>query len=102
MSTTKKTETETAQEELPTPVTDIEPRNLTYLGPTITGVITHDTTFKDGILPDSVKNCIKEYPPMEKLFVPIDQIVEVAPAIANKVGHLYVIYQKVNEKFNNK
>ena len=49
-------------------------KNLMYLGPTITGVVRHSTVFKDGVLPQKVKECVEQLPMMKKLFVGLNEI----------------------------
>ena len=41
--------------------------NLMYIGPTISGVARYSTVFKEGVLPDRLKECVKEFPAMAKL-----------------------------------
>ena len=39
--------------------------NLMYIGPTISGVARYSTVFKEGVLPDRLKECVKEFPQTE-------------------------------------
>lgn len=73
--------------------------NLMYLGPTIVGVVRHSVVFKDGVLPEKVKNCIKELPMMEKLFVDVEKIPEAIKELNKKQSALGTIYTQVKKKF---
>ena len=72
--------------------------NLMYLGPTI-GVVRHSVVFKDGVLPEKVKNCIKELPMMEKLFVEVENIPEAIKELNKQQSALGTIYTQVKKKF---
>ncbi len=73
--------------------------NLMYLGPTIVGVVRHSVVFKDGVLPEKVKNCIKELPMMEKLFVEVENIPEAIKELNKQQSALGTIYTQVKKKF---
>ncbi len=73
--------------------------NLTYLGPTITGVVRHSTTFKDGILPDKVKEYVEQFPVMKKLFVSMEDIPKVTIELRKEQSALGTIYSQVENKF---
>ena len=73
--------------------------NLMYLGPTITGVVRHSTIFKDGILPQKVKECVEELPMMEKLFVAIDDIPKAVKELKKEQSALGAIYTQTANKF---
>lgn len=73
--------------------------NLMYLGPTIVGVVRHSVVFKDGVFPGKVKDCIKELPMMEKLFVEVDKIPEAIKELNKQQSTLGTIYAQVKKKF---
>lgn len=73
--------------------------NLMYLGPTITGVVRHSTTFKDGILPDKVKECVEQFPVMKKLFVSMADIPKATIELRKEQSALGTIYSQVANKF---
>lgn len=74
--------------------------NVMYLGPTITGVVRHSTNFKDGVLPDKVKECVNQFPVMKKLFVSIDEIPAAVKELNKDQSALKTIYSQVSKKFN--
>lgn len=74
--------------------------NLMYLGPTITGVVRNSTVFKDGVLPQKVKECIEQYPAMEKLFVSTKNIPAAVKELNKKQSAMSTIYSQVAKKFN--
>lgn len=74
--------------------------NVTYLGPTITGVVKHSTTFKDGVLPEKVKECVKQLPMMEQLFVAISDIPKATKELKKEQSVLATIYAQTANKFN--
>ena len=75
-----------------------EAGNLMYVGPSIIGVIRHSSVFKDGILPKAVEECIEEYPPMKKLFIPLDGLAE-ATLMLRKKSALSAVFAKTAQKF---
>jgi hypothetical protein len=74
--------------------------NKMYLGPTIVGVIRHSTVFKDGVLPQRVKDCVAELPMMEKLFVPLDEISTAVKELNKEKSVLGTVYAQIAKKFN--
>lgn len=76
-----------------------EVQDLMYLGPSIVGVIRHSTVFKNGMLPEKAKDCIKELPMMEKLFVPIGDMPKAVKEIKKDQSVLHTIYIQVAKKF---
>lgn len=70
-----------------------------YLGPTIVGVIRHSTVFKEGVLPEKVQECVKQFPMMEKLFVSIGDIPEAVKEINKNQSVLRTIYVQVTNNF---
>lgn len=76
-----------------------KPGNRMYLGPTITGVVRHATVFKDGILPEKVKECVEQLPMMEKLFVAMEDISKSVKEIKKEQSTLRTIYTQVAHKF---
>ena len=73
--------------------------NVMYLGPTITGVIRHSTVFKNGVLPEKVKECIKELPMMERLFFHLDYVPAAIKELNQQQSVLGTIYAQVAKKF---
>lgn len=73
--------------------------NLMYLGPTITGVVRHSTTFKNGILPAKVKECVEQFPVMKKLFVSMEDIPKATKELKKEQSALGTIYAQVANKF---
>jgi len=80
-------------------VTETAKKNLMYVGPSITGVIRHSTVFKDGVLPEKVNNCIKEFPAMRKLFVEIGTAAAAIKEINKEQSALKSICNQVKNKF---
>ena len=75
------------------------PENLMYLGPSLIGIIRHSTVFKDGVLPDKVKKCCDEYPPMKKLFIPLDGIAAASKELGKEQSVLGTICTQVSKRF---
>lgn len=73
--------------------------NLMYLGPTIVGVVRHSTIFKNGILPQKVNGCVKQFPAMKKLFVTAEGIPEAVKELKKEQSALGTIYSQVAKKF---
>lgn len=74
-------------------------QDLMYLGPTITGVVKHSTVFKDGLLPDKAKDCIKKLPMMKKLFVPLADMPAAIKELNKPSSVLRTVYTQVVNKF---
>lgn len=94
-----KTEVKTEVKATTKTVKAVKQTNLMYLGPTITGVVRHSTVFKDGVLPEKVKDCIKTLPMMEKLFVDVDKISAAIKELNKEQSVLGTIYTQVANKF---
>lgn len=73
--------------------------NLMYLGPTITGVVRHSTNFKNGVLPEKVRECINQFPVMQKLFVPLVEMPAAIKELNKEQSALKTIYSQVAKKF---
>lgn len=73
--------------------------NLMYLGPTITGVIRHSTIFKNGVLPEKVSECVKQFPIMKKLFVSMEELPEAVKELKKEQSALGTIYSQTAKKF---
>lgn len=69
--------------------------DLMYLGPTISGVVTHSTVFRNGVLSENVKKRIDELPMMKKLFIELDKIPEARKELYKKQSALSAIYSQV-------
>ena len=73
--------------------------NLMYLGPTIIGVIRHSTIFKGGALPEKAKECVKQFPMMKKLFIPIEELPQAVKELSKEQSALGTIYSQTAKKF---
>lgn len=74
--------------------------NLMYLGPTIVGVIRHSTIYKNGVLPQKVKECVEQFPAMNKLFVSMKDISWAVKELKKEQSALGTIYSQTAKKFN--
>ena len=74
--------------------------SLIYLGPTITGVVRHSTTFKNGVLPQKLNGCVEEFPAMKKLLVSMEEIPAVTKELMKEQSALSTIYAQTDKKFN--
>lgn len=74
-------------------------QDLMYLGPTIAGVAKHSTVFKNGLLPDKAKDCIKQLPMMEKLFVSLADMPAAIKELNKPSSVLRTVYAQVVNKF---
>ena len=68
-------------------------KTVMYVGPTIAGRITGNTTFKNG-KPKAVEEIVQKYPYFEKLFVPLGEIADARRQLADKDSYLAVLYKK--------
>lgn len=75
-----------------------ERENVTYVGPSIIGVIKNGSVFKDGILPAKAQECVERIPMMKKLFVPQSKLVETIKELRDDQSALCSIYRAVNKK----
>ena len=73
--------------------------NLMYIGPTISGIARYSTVFKEGVLPDRLKECVKEFPAMSKLLVKIEDMPEAMKKLNEKNSVLSTICTQVKNKF---
>lgn len=95
-----KVKTETAKTVKTIPVSSKKKQcTVMYLGPTITGVVRHSTIFKDGVLPERVKECISQLPMIERLFVSLDKLPEAKKELNKKQSVLCTIYAQTVNKF---
>lgn len=74
--------------------------NLMYLGPTITGVVRHSTVFKNGVLPQKVKECAEQFSIMNKLFVSMEELPNASKELKKEQSALKTIYSQVAKNFN--
>ena len=74
--------------------------SLIYLGPTITGVVRHSTTFKNGVLPEKLNKCVEEFPAMKKLLVSTEEISTVTKELMKEQSATATIYAQTDKKFN--
>lgn len=66
---------------------------VVYVGPTIVGKISGNTTFKNGI-PKIAEEIIQKYPYFKNLFVSIDGIAAAKKQLADKKSALAVFFDK--------
>ena len=59
----------------------------------------YSTVFKEGVLPDRLKECVKEFPAMAKLLVKIEDIPEAMKKLNEKNSVLSTICTQVKNKF---
>lgn len=74
-------------------------KDVMYLGPTIVGVARHSTTFKGGVLPQKLEECVKQFPIMEKLFVSLDEMPSAIKELNKEQSSLRTIYNQTAKKF---
>lgn len=67
---------------------------LVYVGPTISGVATHNMFMNNGIT-NELKAAIEKEPAFANLIVPVSALASTAKSIADKSGAAYVFYKKV-------
>lgn len=65
---------------------------IAYAGPTITGVVTSNTVFSNGI-PAVLAAAIEEMPSLGKLLVPISRFPAALSEINNKQGAMHIFYE---------
>lgn len=73
--------------------------SLMYLGPTIPGVVRYSTVFESGLLPQKVKDCMEQFPLMEKLFVSIEDSPAAAKELNKEQSALRTVYFQAAKKF---
>lgn len=78
-----------------------EKKVVMYIGPTIPGLISTSTVFRNGI-PSAVSAKAKECPSLLELLVPIENVAEKTKEIQNGKGASSVFYQDVCSFFFNK
>lgn len=66
---------------------------VVYVGPTISGVASHNTVFNNG-LPQGMQDAIAKEPAFKNLLVPVSALAAATSDIANKRGATYVFYEK--------
>lgn len=93
---TKKEETAVSEKEATGGKTENPDRKETvvYVGPTVTGVATHNQIFNNG-LPDGLKAAIEKEPAIASLIVPISELAAANQSINTKTGATYVFYSRV-------
>ena len=92
----KKEEAKTGPEK---PAIKAKKENVMYIGPSITGVVMHSTTFPEGELPERVKKAIDTFRPLSSMFVPISELEEaVKSGKTNKAQGS--VYDLCNNYFN--
>ena len=71
--------------------------NVTYVGPTIIGVVKNGVVFKDGILPAKAQECVEKIPMMKKLFVPQSKLAGAVKELREKQSVLNAVYHEVTK-----
>lgn len=67
---------------------------MVYVGPTISGVATHNLFLNNGIT-EELKKAIEKEPAFANLIVPMSALAEASKEIDKKSGATYVFYKKV-------
>lgn len=75
--------------------------NLMYIGPTIAGALRQSTVYAEGKFPSKAYELMKEYPPMKKLFVTLEQAPEALAQLEQK-SSLSTIYTQVSKLYGGK
>lgn len=65
---------------------------IVYVGPTIPGVVTRNTTYSE--MPESLKEAAKAAPYLKGLCVPVKNLAVAMEQIRNKTGAFYTLYSK--------
>lgn len=74
--------------------------NVVYVGPSIPGVVRFGTVFKDGVYTAKINDCISDFPAMQKLFVPVDDMPAAIKEKNKNQSALRSISDMVLAKFN--
>lgn len=67
-----------------------------YIGPSIVGVVTKGTVYKNGLTPQMNK-AVEELPAMKTLLVEIGKITQARKDLKNKVSAVSICYAKAEE-----
>lgn len=65
---------------------------IVYVGPTIPGVATRNTTYSE--MPESLKEAAKAAPYLKGLCIPVNILAVAMSQIRNKEGAFYTLYNK--------
>lgn len=65
---------------------------IVYVGPTIPGVATRNTTYSE--MPESLKEAAKATPYLKGLCIPVNTLAVAMGQIRNKEGAFYTLYNK--------
>lgn len=65
---------------------------IVYVGPTIPGVATRNTTYSE--MPESLKEAAKAAPYLKGLCIPVNTLAVAMSQIRNKEGAFYTLYNK--------
>lgn len=65
---------------------------IVYVGPTIPGVATRNTTYSE--MPESLKEAAKAAPYLKSLCTPVSNLAVAMEQIRNKEGAFYALYTK--------
>lgn len=77
-----------------------KPGNRMYLGPSIPGAVRHGTVFQDGVLPEKAKECVRQLPVMERLFVGAEGMPEAVRELRRDQSMLRAVYARVEAYFH--
>ena len=78
----------------PTPA----PGGVVYIGPSINSVLRYGTTYLGG-LPEVAERAIKQFPPMRKLFVPVEGLLEATKDLNKEKSAMRSIYKQTIKHF---
>lgn len=67
-----------------------------YLGPEIPGIVSSGRVFSNGYT-RQVKKALEEFPVLDRLFVPVKDIVKAKKELKNENSSIYVCYKKACE-----
>lgn len=65
-----------------------------YIGPTISGIATHNTIFNNGI-PAELEKAMESEKAFKNLVVPLSSLAQAKKEIESKSGSTYIFYKKV-------
>lgn len=65
---------------------------IVYVGPTIPGVATRNTTYSE--MPESLKEAAKAAPYLKGLCIPVNTLAVAMSQIRNREGAFYTLYNK--------
>lgn len=75
-------------------------QSLIYLGPSITGVVRHATTFSNGILSEALTMVCADTPAIRRLIVQLDEAPSLIKELNKKQSATANVYRFVAQKYN--